>query len=197
MRKSGVIEYIKSDLYRYAGKSNLASFILTFIKVPGFNFSVKLRLTKRFSCGSLFRYPLYTLFYFFYRRAMIKYGISIPYKTEIGYGLYIGHFGGIVVNSNVKLGNNINLSHNVTIGKGGRRPYKNNGNPVIMNNVYIGPGSVIVGDIILEDDVAIGANAFVNCDCEKGSTYVGVPAKKINSKGSVGLINNIWHIPSE
>lgn len=70
------------------------------------------------------------------------YGISIPYNTRIGSGLYIGHFGGIVVNSEAVIGKNCNIHHGVTIGQANRGDKK--GYPVIGDRVFIGPGAVVI-----------------------------------------------------
>ena len=74
-----------------------------------------------------------------------KLGISIPAITEIDSGFYIGHFGCIVVNANSRIGKNCNISQGVTVGQANRG--KNQGNPVIGNNVYIGPGAKVIGAV--------------------------------------------------
>ena len=57
--------------------------------------------------------------------------------------------------------------------------------PRIGNNVYIGPGAVIDGDIEIADGIAIGANSFVNKSfTEPEITIAGCPAKEISDKGS-------------
>nr|WP_292372222.1 hypothetical protein [Methanosarcina sp. UBA411] len=57
------------------------------------------------------------------------------------------------------------------------------------NNVYIGPGAKIFGNITIADDIAIGANSVVNKSFyEKGISIAGVPAKKINNKGTNGIL---------
>ena len=57
--------------------------------------------------------------------------------------------------------------------------------PVIGNNVYMGPGVKIFGDIVIADNIAIGANAVVNKSfSETGISIAGIPGKKISDKGS-------------
>jgi serine acetyltransferase len=51
---------------------------------------------------------------------------------------------------------------------------------------------VIVGDIKVNDYVAIGANSFVNSNVDKNSTIGGSPARVLNNVGSYGLVNNAW-----
>lgn len=91
-----------------------------------------------------------------------------------GKGLQIFH-GGIVVNANVKVGENCKLHGGNCIGNNG----KTNAAPRIGDNVDIGYGAVLIGDIEIADDVVIGANAVVNRSiAQAGCIAVGVPAKE-------------------
>ena len=84
--------------------------------------------------------------------------------------------GNIVINNNAILGDNVKLHGNNCIGNNGK-DYKC---PKIGNNVDIGFGSIITGDIIIADDIKIGANAVVNKSFfKKGITIAGVPAREI------------------
>lgn len=181
------LRLIKSDAYRYLGEMNVWRMIKLYLTTPGFNYSCKMRATKYFSEGKLSKL-FFPISYLRYRRAMVRYGISIPYKTSIGYGFYIGHFGSIVVNSDCIIGDNVNISQGVTLGQAGKDGEK--GSPVIGDNVYIAPNSTIVGNIVIGSDVAIGANAFVNKNIPSGITVGGVPAKSISDKGSKDYIHN-------
>ena len=110
----------------------------------------------------------------------VKLGFSIPLNV-FGPGLSIAHHGTIVVNSAAKVGKNCRLQEGVNIGA------TNGSNlaPQIGDNVFIGTGAKIIGDVFIADDVAIGANAVVvKSITEKGVTYGGVPAKKISSNDS-------------
>lgn len=88
---------IKSDLYRYAGSTDFKAFCKMYLKAPSFRFSVWLRLSKGSNIGS----KLAKIIQIHYR---YKFGIDIKPDTEIGPGLYIGHFGGIVVASAAHMG---------------------------------------------------------------------------------------------
>jgi len=67
--------------------------------------------------------------------------LQIPKETEIGYGLYIGHGGPVIINGSAKIGNNCNLSQFTTIGS-------NEGYAAeIGDNVTNGAGSVVTKDI--------------------------------------------------
>jgi serine O-acetyltransferase len=113
-------------------------------------------------------------------------GIDLPYQADIGKGLYIGHFGGIIVHPSVKIGEYCNLSQDVTIGIAGRGDKR--GVPTIGDRVYIGSGSRIIGSITIGNDVAIGANAVVTKDLPDKAVAVGVPAKIINYNGSCDFV---------
>lgn len=109
-----------------------------------------------------------------------KLGFSIGLNV-FGPGLSIAHYGLIVVNENSKIGKNCRIHEGVTIGA-------TNGShlaPIIGDNVFIGTGAKIIGNVKIADNVAIGANAVVVKDIvESNITVAGVPAKKVSSKGS-------------
>jgi serine O-acetyltransferase len=119
-----------------------------------------------------------------------KYGIWIPLETEIGEGFYIGHFGGIVVHENARIGNNCNISQGVTIGRANRG--KRVGYPIIGERVYIGPGAKIIGNVRVGNDVAIGANCVVVADVPDHAVVVGVPGRVVSLNGSDGYVNHVW-----
>lgn len=109
-------------------------------------------------------------------------GISLPYSAQIGEAFYIGHFGNIMVNSKVIIGDNCNISQGVTLGVSGRG--FNRGVPIIGNNVYIGVNAVVAGAIKIGDNVVIGANSLVTNNVEPNITVVGVPAVKVSENNS-------------
>lgn len=115
-------------------------------------------------------------------------GIRIPGECEIGEGLYIGHFGSIILNSQTRIGVNCNLSQGVTIGV--VQLGQNQGTPTIGDRVYIGPNSIIIGKITIADDAVIGAGSVVTNDVPERAVVAGNPAKIISHKGSFGLVNH-------
>src|SRR5882762_9338028 len=76
-------------------------------------------------------------------------GISIPPRCEIGDGLYIGHYGSIILSPEARIGHNCSLAQNVTIGVAGRG--EGRGAPTLGNRVFIGAHSVIVGRITITE----------------------------------------------
>jgi serine O-acetyltransferase len=85
----------------------------------------------------------------------------------------IDHFGGIIVNGFVRIGDNCRIRNGVTIGVA--RVGESNA-PLIGNNVDIGSGAKLLGPIRIGNNVLIGANAVVICDIPDNSIAVGVPA---------------------
>jgi serine O-acetyltransferase len=131
-------------------------------------------------------------FYFYYlkyrfKKKSLKLGFSIPINV-FGPGLSIVHYGTIVINSNVKVGKNCRIHACTNIGASGGEQEA----PQIGNNVYIGPGAKIYGNIIIADNIAIGANAVVNKTfSDQNIAIAGVPAKII---GSIKINKIIKHI---
>jgi len=126
-------------------------------------------------------------------RNSIKYGYQINRNCTIGYGLYLGHRGSVVINGKAVLGNNINIANGVTIGETPRGKLK--GVPTIGNNVWIGANAVIVGRVNIGDDVLIAPNAFVNFDVPSHSIVIGNPGKVIARENATeGYLQNPYPI---
>jgi serine O-acetyltransferase len=106
---------------------------------------------------------------------------SISTKTKIGGGTVFFHHGvGCVVHERSVIGDNCKIFSNVTIGckwSGGTNVGLP---PTIGNNVMIGAGAVILGDIHIGDNSVIGANSVVLKDIPANSMAVGAPARIIH-----------------
>lgn len=175
-----LIKYIKNDLYRYTGKVSFKLFVKNYLFNRGFNFSFWLRIASSKTFLAKFAYPIY-----YYKKK--KYGIDIHTTTKIGYGLYIGHGGPLVINPTAELGHKVNLSQFTTIGaNGGRRAAK------IGNNVYIGPHVCIVESITIGDNATIGAGSVVTKDIPENATAVGNYAKVIHMNNAGQSVNRRW-----
>lgn len=108
------------------------------------------------------------------KRRSEKTGIGLHDNLNIGNGLIIGHAGTIVMNGDAQFGNEIMLTHGVTIGRDIRG--KRKGAPIIGNRVCIRANSTVVGKITIGDDVLIAPNTFVNFDVPSHSVVIGNPA---------------------
>lgn len=172
-----------SDLHRYFGGGR---FFFAYFTVPGFKYMFHLRLFQYMSQHRVFL-PLKIFSLLHLKHLERKYGIQISRHAQIGKGFYIGHYGTIVVSSKAVIGNNVNISHGVTIGVANRGNHA--GVPIIGDYVYIGPGAKIIGNIHIGNHAAIGANAVVTKDVPENACVGGVPAKIINMEGSAGYVN--------
>ena len=124
------------------------------------------------------------------RRYRFKYGFEISANAQIGEGFYLSDHCGPVVIGPVKIGKYCNICHCVTIG----RAYKDGkiGRPTIDDYVWIGTGSVLVGNISIGKNVLIAPNTFVNFNVPDNSLVIGNPAKIIQRDNPTKYyINNI------
>lgn len=119
----------------------------------------------------------------------MKYGYQIPHTCQIGKGLFLGHYGNIVINQNSIIGENCNIAQGVTIGHVSRG--KRKGSPIIGNRVWIGANAVVVGKVVVGDDVLIAPLTFVNFDIPDNAVVIGNPGKIVNYNGSSGYVNNL------
>lgn len=178
---------VLSDLYRITGtaKRHLLSAFL--YRGESFRYNFWLRTSAYTKSHRLLRYTLYPMARFALGHLTYKFGISIPATTRIGSGFYIGHFGGIVVSQKARIGRNCNISQGVTIGRTNRGASK--GYPTLGDNIYIGPGAVIAGNVRIGNNVAIGANCVVTKDVPDNAVVAGVPGRIISWEGSTGYVN--------
>ena len=122
-----------------------------------------------------FRGIIWLLAKYRFRKISIKYGYSIPINV-FGPGLSLPHRGNIIINPNTSIGENCRIHVGVNIGA-----HKGKA-PKIGNNVYIGPGVIIFGDITIADNISIGANATVNKSFNEPNVVVaGTPAKIVKT----------------
>ncbi len=162
-------EITKADLFRQDGLTGVKGFIKAW-RYPGFRYVYMHR--KQEKCKNNL---LLTLFFKLYkRRYKIKYGYEISSGAQLGEGFHLSSHSGHVIVGPIKIGKNCNINHSVTIG----RAYKKGilGRPTIGNHVWIGTGSVIVGDITIGNYVLIAPNSYVNFDVPDNSLVIGNPA---------------------
>ena len=176
-------DYILSDLYRYTGKTNAISFIKIYLLNRAFRYQVAFRMTK----ASGVKKYIGLIFYYLCSRQYTKIGRG----ADIGYGLYIGHNGPVIISSSAKIGNNCNLSQFTTIGS-------NDGLAAeIGDNVYIGPNVCIVENVKIGDNVTIGAGSVVVKDLPNNATAVGNYCKVVNYNNPGRYINNRWTLSTK
>ena len=123
-------------------------------------------------------YKAYLLFRL--QRLGLRLGFQIPLNV-FGPGLSIAHYGTIIVNYDARVGANCGLMNLVYIANKTARTLS----PTIGDNVYIGPGARLLGDITVADGTVVGANSVVTKSILKPNTTVaGAPAHKISDRGT-------------
>jgi serine O-acetyltransferase len=123
-------------------------------------------------------------------------GIEIHPGASIGRNFFIDHGMGVVIGETSVIGENVTLFQGVTLGGTGKEKGKRH--PTIGNNVVIGAGAKVLGNINIGNNVSIGANAVVLRDVPDDSSVVGVPGRIARRRGKriPGGINlDYTHLP--
>lgn len=103
------------------------------------------------------------------------YGIEIGKDVEFGAGVYLVHTLGTVIGGTSRVGQRVRFMGNNTIGTA-----KDNGCPVIGDDVVVGCGARILGPVRIGAGARIGANAVVLEDVPEGAVAVGIPARVLS-----------------
>lgn len=107
-------------------------------------------------------------------------GIEIHPGAKIGKRLFIDHGMGVVIGETAVIGDDCLIYHQVTLGGMGAKNKKRH--PTLGNNVMVGTGAKVLGNIHIGDNVKIGANCIVIKDVEAGNTIIGVPGEVLSKK---------------
>jgi serine O-acetyltransferase len=187
---------LRADVYRYRGKTDTHALMSAYLRDPGFRFTYYLRKVAFYSKKK----KSYGVVAYIYNRLRLthyrfKYGFDISPVTSIGPGLYIGHFGGVVISPFAILGSNVNIAQGVTIGAASRGAKK--GAPTLEDRVWVGANAIIVGKVVIGHDALIAPGAYVNFDVPSMSVVLGNPGKVISQTGSIGYVNNILDSDSQ
>lgn len=180
-----VLENVRADIARYREYGDRSPLPVCYFRHQGLWASTCYRVGHWHSRHRLLPglHQFVMVFYHLWWKSVeVATGISISPDCRIGAGLYIGHFGGIVLHTDVVIGSRCNLSQGVTLGLAcvdGQW-----GVPTLGDRVYIAPGAKVVGPIHLATGTVVGANAVVTRGTAENATVVGVPAREINRDGS-------------
>lgn len=112
-----------------------------------------------------------------------RFGLEI--WGDIGGGLYIAHPIGAVVAVN-RMGQNCSMIASVTLGMRNKPIF-----PTIGDDVFIGAGARVLGDVSIGNGAKVGANAVVVHDVDAGATVVGIPAKPLPAKAPTPSIDDV------
>ena len=108
-------------------------------------------------------------------------GIEIHPGATIGKGVFIDHGMGVVIGETAIVGDRCLIYQNVTLGGTGKQTGKRH--PTLGENVIVGTGAKILGNINIGNDVRIGAGSIVLRDVPNDCTVVGVPGRIVSRTG--------------
>lgn len=117
-------------------------------------------------------------------------GIEIHPGAKIGRRFFIDHGEGVVIGATTIIGNDVLIYQQVTLGGTGKESGKRH--PTLGNNVIVGAGAKVLGNITIGDFVRIGAGSVVVDDVPEHSTVVGVPGRVVH-RAFVDKQGNLMH----
>jgi serine O-acetyltransferase len=160
---------LQADVARFREEGDEVRILVRGLLSQGFHAILVYRIFHWFHEHNI---PTQPIRFFIERITEIVTGVSIPAQVQIGKGLRIHHFGGIIIHSKAIIGEGCTIYHGVTLGDRGGW----GGAPHIGNHVIIGAGAKILGNVTIGDYCWIGANAVVMTSVPPRCLAVGVPA---------------------
>ena len=160
-----MFKHIKADLAAHGGRWG----------AQGFWAMVVYRFGRwRYTIGSPWlRKPFSFFYWLLYKTIQIITGIELQCEVVVGPGFVIDHFGDIVISGYACFGSNCRIRNGVVVGlKNTDQPFA----PQIGNNVDVGAGAKVLGQIRIGNNLTIGAKAVVTCDVPDNHIAVGFPA---------------------
>jgi serine O-acetyltransferase len=158
------------------------SFLEVILLYPGLHALVYYRVAHTF-----YRMKLFFLARLLSQVARFSTGIEIHPGAKIGKRFFIDHGLGVVIGETAIVGDDVLLYQGSTLGGTGIVQGKRH--PTIGNNVVIGAGAKVLGNIVIGDNSYIGANAVVVKDVPANSTVVGVPGRITKQDGKKMDVN--------
>jgi serine O-acetyltransferase len=110
-------------------------------------------------------------------------GIEIHPGATIGRRFFIDHGMGVVIGETTEIGDHVLLYQGVTLGGTGKEKGKRH--PTLGNNVVVGSGAKVLGNITIGDHVKIGAGSVVVKPVPDHATVVGIPGRVVRQGGTV------------
>ena len=104
-------------------------------------------------------------------------GIEIHPAAKIGRKFFIDHGEGVVIGETTEIGDNVLIYQQVTLGGTGKEHGKRH--PTLGDNVIVGAGAKVLGNINIGDGTRIGAGSVVVEDVPEHSTVIGVPGRVV------------------
>lgn len=168
------ISKVKEDIQVIYDKDPAANNILEVILCyPGLHALIAYRFAHRLKKWNI---PLIPRMISYLTRIIT--GIEIHPAAKIGRRFFIDHGEGVVIGETSEIGDDVLIYQQVTLGGTGKEHGKRH--PTIGNNVIIGAGAKVLGNITIGDNVRVGAGSVVIEDVPEHSTVVGVPGRIVN-----------------
>ena len=170
-----MIGILKLDAQAYYKKP--CGFLLVFLgffQYPGLRALILFRFAKKIREKGLRIIPALLV-----RFCRFTCNVDIELGADIGFGLKMPHCLGIVIGGKSVVGANCIIMQGVTLGGNMGKSSQGNTQPIIGDNVFIGPGAKILGPVSIGSEAKIGANAVVINDIHDSTVAVGVPAREI------------------
>ena len=136
----------------------------------------------------LWTHHLQLLARFFSQVSRLLTGIEIHPGAEIGRRFFIDHGMGVVIGETTIIGDDVTLYQGVTLGGTGKEKGKRH--PTLGNNVVVGGGAKILGNVTIGENCRVGAGSVVLSDVPDNSTIVGVPGHIIFRDGKRVVITD-------
>lgn len=184
-------EYLEQDRIALKRKPLTFKFYLINFFLPDYTWNFQRLLRKvellKNTKNNFFGNLIFAYYKIKFRKLSMALGFSIP-ENVFGPGLAIVHYGNIGVSANAKIGKNCRIHVGTTIASSGGSEHA----PIIGDNVYIGPGSRIIGNIKIPNNTAIMANSVVTKSfVAEGMLIGGIPAKLIMPINIKKIISHI------
>lgn len=167
-----MFKFIKNQIKNIKEKDPSINNILEVFIHPGFKIIIYYKLAHFF-----YTKKKYFIARLISERGKRKTGIEIHPGAIIGNNFFIDHGSCVVIGETTIIGDNVTIFHGVTLGGTGKDKGKRH--PTIKDNVFIGSGAKILGNITIGKNSKIGANAVIIKDVPDNSTVVGIPGNKV------------------
>jgi serine O-acetyltransferase len=169
-----ILDTIRSDFQLIFKRDPAARNLLeVLICSPGFHAIFCYRIAYKLHCLNI---PFFPRLVSFFSRLLT--GIEIHPGAQIGKGAVIDHGVGVVIGETAVIGNYALIYQGVTLGGTGTEIGKRH--PTLGDNVVLGSGATILGNIQIGNHVRIGANSVVLKDVPSDCTVVGIPGRVIH-----------------
>lgn len=167
-----IFKWLKEEINNISSKDPAARNIFEVLLYPSLHAVINHKIAHFFYGKKLF-----FLARFFSQFSRFLTGIEIHPGATLGKRIFFDHGMGIVIGETAEIGNDCVIYHGVTLG--GVSTAKTKRHPTLKNNVIVGAGAKILGNITLGENVRVGANSVVLKDVPDNSVAVGIPAKII------------------